>query len=62
MLLQTLKKNKQQFLYTTYRMGRGSWGSYKAFAVIGFILSDAEWAVEKATYANSVVYITFLLY
>ncbi|GJX55631.1 mitochondrial import inner membrane translocase subunit TIM22-4 isoform X1 [Tanacetum coccineum] len=33
---------RQQFIYTAKQMGRRSWGSCKAFAVMGFIFSAAE--------------------
>ncbi|KAK4794635.1 hypothetical protein SAY86_012629 [Trapa natans] len=39
---------KQQFIYTAKQMGRRSWGSAKAFAVMGFIFSAAECVIEKA--------------
>ncbi|PWA56052.1 mitochondrial import inner membrane translocase subunit TIM22-4 [Artemisia annua] len=39
---------RQQFIYTAKQMGRRSWGSCKAFAVMGFIFSAAECVVEKA--------------
>ncbi|GKD07495.1 mitochondrial import inner membrane translocase subunit TIM22-1 [Tanacetum coccineum] len=50
---------RQQFIYTAKQMGRRSWGSCKAFAVMGFIFSAAECVVEKARYANSILYIAF---
>ncbi|KAI4319047.1 hypothetical protein MLD38_032695 [Melastoma candidum] len=39
---------RQQFVYTAKQMGRRSWSSCKAFAVMGFIFSAAECVVEKA--------------
>lgn len=38
---------KQQFIYTAKQMGRRSWSSAKAFAVMGFVFSAAECVVEK---------------
>lgn len=39
---------RQQFIYTAKQMGRRSWGSCKAFAVMGLVFSAAECVVEKA--------------
>ncbi|KAL1324606.1 hypothetical protein HN51_034785 [Arachis hypogaea] len=39
---------RQEFIYQAKQMGRRSWGSAKAFAVMGFIFSAAECVVEKA--------------
>ncbi|CAK9326911.1 unnamed protein product [Citrullus colocynthis] len=47
-LMQDEMTAKQQFVYTAKQMGRRSWGSAKAFAVMGFIFSAAECVVEKA--------------
>lgn len=38
---------KQQFMYTAKQMGRRSYSSAKAFAVMGFIFSAAECVIEK---------------
>lgn len=47
-IMQDEMSGKQQFIYTAKQMGRRSWGSCKAFAVMGFIFSAAECVVEKA--------------
>ncbi|PON40012.1 Mitochondrial inner membrane translocase subunit [Parasponia andersonii] len=39
---------RQQFIYTAKQMGRRSWSSAKAFAVMGLIFSAAECVIEKA--------------
>ncbi|KAF4392231.1 hypothetical protein F8388_012687 [Cannabis sativa] len=39
---------KQQFVYQAKQMGRRSWSSAKAFAVMGFVFSAAECVIEKA--------------
>lgn len=46
-LMQEEMTAKQQFIFTAKQMGRRSWGSAKAFAVMGFIFSAAECVVEK---------------
>lgn len=38
---------RQQFIYTAKQMGRRSWSSCKAFAVMGLVFSAAECVVEK---------------
>lgn len=38
---------RQQFVYTAKQMGRRSWSSCKAFAVMGLVFSAAECVVEK---------------
>ncbi|KAK4743686.1 hypothetical protein SAY87_009998 [Trapa incisa] len=47
-IMQEEMTGKQQFIYTAKQMGRRSWGSAKAFAVMGFIFSAAECVIEKA--------------
>ncbi|KAI3747261.1 hypothetical protein L6452_09714 [Arctium lappa] len=47
-IMQDEMSGRQQFIYTAKQMGRRSWGSCKAFAVMGFIFSAAECVVEKA--------------
>ncbi|KAG6607337.1 mitochondrial import inner membrane translocase subunit TIM22-4 [Cucurbita pepo subsp. pepo] len=47
-LMQDEMTARQQFVYTAKQMGRRSWGSAKAFAVMGFVFSAAECVVEKA--------------
>ncbi|KAJ9557757.1 hypothetical protein OSB04_012371 [Centaurea solstitialis] len=47
-IMQDEMTGRQQFIYTAKQMGRRSWGSCKAFAVMGFIFSAAECVVEKA--------------
>lgn len=50
---------RQQLIYQAKHMGRQSWNSCKAFAVIGFIFSAPECIIEKARakndFTNSVV-------
>lgn len=48
-LMQEEMTAKQQFVYTAKQMGRRSWGSAKAFAVMGFVFSAAECVVEKVS-------------
>ncbi|CAH9094117.1 unnamed protein product [Cuscuta europaea] len=40
--------SKQKIVYQAKQMGRRSWSSCKTFAVMGFIFSAAECAIEKA--------------
>ncbi|KAL4578175.1 hypothetical protein LXL04_014294 [Taraxacum kok-saghyz] len=47
-IMQDEMSGRQQFIYTAKQMGRRSWGSCKAFAVMGFIFSAAECVVEQA--------------
>ncbi|KAG8657903.1 mitochondrial import inner membrane translocase subunit TIM22-4 [Manihot esculenta] len=47
-LMQEEMTGRQQFIYTAKQMGRRSWSSCKAFAVMGLIFSAAECIVEKA--------------
>ncbi|XP_020267350.1 mitochondrial import inner membrane translocase subunit TIM22-4-like isoform X2 [Asparagus officinalis] len=47
-LMQEEMSAKQQFIYTAKQMGRRSWGSAKAFAIMGLTFSAAECIVEKA--------------
>ncbi|KAJ7955545.1 Mitochondrial import inner membrane translocase subunit TIM22 [Quillaja saponaria] len=47
-LMQEEMTARQQFVYTAKQMGQRSWSSAKAFALMGFIFSAAECAVEKA--------------
>lgn len=61
-LMQDEMTAKQQFVYTAKQMGRRSWGSAKAFAVMGFIFSAAECVVEKVSSSclmHMVVYFIF---
>jgi len=46
-LMQDEMTGRQQFIYQAKQMGRRSWSSAKAFAVMGFIFSAAECVVEK---------------
>lgn len=46
-LMQEEMTGRQQFIYTAKQMGRRSWSSAKAFAVMGLVFSAAECAVEK---------------
>jgi import inner membrane translocase subunit TIM22 len=46
-LMQEEMTGKQQFIYQAKQMGRRSWSSCKAFAVMGFVFSAAECVVEK---------------
>ncbi|KAF5470395.1 hypothetical protein F2P56_010913 [Juglans regia] len=47
-LMQEEMTGRQQFIYTAKQMGRRSWSSAKAFAVMGLVFSAAECVVEKA--------------
>ncbi|KAL5580660.1 hypothetical protein UlMin_013102 [Ulmus minor] len=47
-IMQSEMSAKEQFIFTAKQMGRRSWSSAKAFAVMGFIFSAAECVVEKA--------------
>ena len=46
-IMQDEMTGKQQFMYTARQMGRRSWSSAKAFAVMGLVFSAAECVVEK---------------
>lgn len=46
-VMQDQMTGRQQFMYTAKQMGSRSWGSAKAFAVMGFVFSAAECVVEK---------------
>ena len=46
-IMQDEMTGKQQFIYQAKSMGRRSWSSAKAFAVMGFVFSAAECVVEK---------------
>ncbi|PSS09515.1 Mitochondrial import inner membrane translocase subunit TIM22-1 like [Actinidia chinensis var. chinensis] len=47
-LMQEEMTGRQQFIYTAKQMGRRSWSSCKAFAVMGLVFSASECVVEKA--------------
>ncbi|GAU50721.1 hypothetical protein TSUD_86590 [Trifolium subterraneum] len=47
-LLQEEMTGKQQLIFQAKQMGRRSWSSAKAFAVMGFVFSAAECVIEKA--------------
>ncbi|XP_017972242.1 PREDICTED: mitochondrial import inner membrane translocase subunit TIM22-4 [Theobroma cacao] len=47
-IMQDQMTGRQQFVYTAKQMGQRSWGSAKAFAVMGFVFSAVECVVEKA--------------
>ncbi|TKY67865.1 Mitochondrial import inner membrane translocase subunit TIM22-1 [Spatholobus suberectus] len=47
-LMQEEMTGRQQLIYQAKQMGRRSWSSAKAFAVMGLIFSAAECVVEKA--------------
>ncbi|KEH30670.1 Mitochondrial inner membrane translocase subunit Tim17/Tim22/Tim23/peroxisomal protein PMP24 [Medicago truncatula] len=46
-MMQEQMTGKQQFIFQAKQMGRRSWSSAKAFAVMGFVFSAAECVVEK---------------
>lgn len=54
-LMQEEMTGRQQFIYTAKQMGRRSWSSCKAFAVMGFIFSAAECVVEQVLQMNDEV-------
>lgn len=47
-LVQDSMSTKQQLIFQAKQMGRRSWSSCKAFAVMGLVFSAAECVVEKA--------------
>ncbi|XP_054811681.1 mitochondrial import inner membrane translocase subunit TIM22-4-like [Prosopis cineraria] len=47
-VMQEEMSGRQQLIYQAKQMGRRSWSSAKAFAVMGLIFSAAECVVEKA--------------
>ncbi|GAU43504.1 hypothetical protein TSUD_398970 [Trifolium subterraneum] len=47
-LMQEEMTGKQQLIFQAKQMGRRSWSSAKAFAVMGFVFSAAECVIEKA--------------
>lgn len=49
-IMQEEMTGRQQFMYTLRQMGRRSWSSAKAFAVMGLVFSAAECVVEKVTW------------
>lgn len=46
-IMQDTMTGKQQFIYTAKQMGRRSWSSAKAFAIMGLVFSTSECIVEK---------------
>lgn len=46
-LMQEEMTGRQMFVYQAKQMGRRSWSSCKAFALMGLIFSTAECVVEK---------------
>lgn len=38
---------RQQIVYQAKSMGRKSWSSCKAFAIMGLAYSSSEWLIEK---------------
>lgn len=47
-LMQEEMTGRQMFIYQAKQMGRRSWSSCKAFALMGLVFSAAECVVEKA--------------
>lgn len=47
-IMQDEMTGRQQFIYTAKQMGRRSWSSCKAFAIMGLVFSAAECVTEKA--------------
>ncbi|GMG98190.1 hypothetical protein Nepgr_000030 [Nepenthes gracilis] len=47
-IMQEEMTGRQQFIYQAKQMGRRSWSSCKAFALMGLVFSAAECVVEKA--------------
>ncbi|KAL9371256.1 hypothetical protein Peur_036396 [Populus x canadensis] len=47
-IMQDEMTGRQQFIYTAKQMGRRSWSSCKAFAIMGLVFSAAECVAEKA--------------
>ncbi|CAA0812295.1 Mitochondrial import inner membrane translocase subunit TIM22-1 [Striga hermonthica] len=47
-LMQDEMTGRQQLVYQAKQMGRRSWSSCKAFAIMGFVFSASECVVEKA--------------
>lgn len=63
-IMQDEMSGRQQFIYTAKQMGRRSWGSCKAFAVMGFIFSAAECVVEKArcNFFSNIFFLSFFFH
>lgn len=59
-LRQEEMSGKQQFVYTAKQMGRKSWSSAKAFAVMGLVFSAAECVVEKVDRLEDKPYICLM--
>lgn len=57
-VMQDEMTTRQQIAYTAKQMGRRSWSSMKAFAVMGFIFSAAECVVEKVTWRMTNIDVT----
>ena len=49
-IMQDEMTGRQQFIYTAKQMGRRSWSSCKAFAIMGLVFSAAECVAEKVIY------------
>ncbi|XP_051128090.1 mitochondrial import inner membrane translocase subunit TIM22-1 isoform X2 [Andrographis paniculata] len=47
-MMQDEMTGRQQIVYQAKQMGRRSWSSCKAFAVMGFVFSASECIIEKA--------------
>ncbi|KAK6130274.1 hypothetical protein DH2020_035987 [Rehmannia glutinosa] len=47
-IMQDEMTGRQQLVYQAKQMGRRSWSSCKAFAIMGFIFSASECVIEKA--------------
>ncbi|CAN6556390.1 unnamed protein product [Malus baccata var. baccata] len=54
-IMQDEMTGKQQFIYQAKSMGRRSWSSAKAFAVMGLLFSAAECVVEQLNMTQQIV-------
>lgn len=46
-IMQEEMTGRQQFIYTAKQIGRRSWSSAKAFAIMGLVFSASECVIEK---------------
>ena len=54
-IMQDEMTGRQQFIYTAKQMGRRSWSSCKAFAIMGLVFSVAECVTEKVVYQGDFI-------
>ncbi|XP_071906937.1 mitochondrial import inner membrane translocase subunit TIM22-1-like isoform X2 [Coffea arabica] len=61
-LMQEEMTGRQMFIYQAKQMGRRSWSSCKAFALMGLVFSAAECVVEKVVQKRPVLVVLALLH